>query len=230
MNTGMKTGKRIRGGMGKITAAVLLAALMGAMPFSSYGFEMRGEYYEISCQEAGAFMFDGTTVKAGTTGQLVLSKLESSWAAGSSLRTTDFSVLTARVVPGDNGLNVIEYTAKEPGTAQLIVVVESGAAVNMGNFYVVASDEAESLPSGWVQEEGQWKYRMGNGACKSDGWLADGGKWYYLGQDGIMYANRWLQDGEWWYYLGADGAMVKDSYTPDGYWVNNQGVWEPYHR
>ena len=127
-------------------------------------------------------MFDGTTIKAGTTGQLVLSKLESSWAAGSSLRTTDFSVLTARVVPGDNGLNVIEYTAKEPGTAQLIVVVESGAAVNMGDFYVVASDEAESLPSGWVQEEGQWKYRMGNGACKSDGWLAvlSGSGWHHV--------------------------------------------------
>ena len=70
-------------------------------------------------------------------------------------------------------------------------------------------DEEGSLPAGWVQEDGQWKYRMRNGAYKSDGWLVDGGKWYYL---------------------GTDGAMVKEAYTPGGYWVNAQGAWEPYHR
>lgn len=115
----------------------------------------KGEYYEISGQEAGAFMFDGTTVKAGTTGQLVLSRLESSWADGSSLRTTDMSVITVRVVPGDSGLNAIEYMAKSPGTAQLIVVVESGAAVNMGNFYVVPDDGGDSALAGWIQEDGR---------------------------------------------------------------------------
>ena len=87
-------------GKGKIAAVILLAAMMASAPASAYGFEMKGEYYEISCQEAGAFMFDGTTVKAGTTGQLVLSKLESSWASESSIRTTDIGVITAKVVPG----------------------------------------------------------------------------------------------------------------------------------
>ena len=70
-------------------------------------------------------------------------------------------------------------------------------------------DEEGSLSAGWVQEDGQWKYRMRNGAYKSDGWLVDGGKWYYL---------------------GTDGAMVKGAYTSGGYWVNAQGAWEPYHR
>lgn len=172
-------------------------------------------------------MFDGTTAEAGTTGQLVLSKLESSWASESSIRTTDISVITAKVVPGDNGLNVIEYTAKSPGTAQLIVVVESGAAVNMGNFYVTAASGGQGTDIGWIQENGQWKYKMGDGTYKDNGWFADNGKWYYLGPDGTMYASQWLQDGEWWYYLGADGAMLKDTVTPDGYRVNDYGVWEP---
>lgn len=213
-------------GKGKIAAVILLAAMMASAPASAYGFEMKGEYYEISCQEAGAFMFDGTTVKAGTTGQLVLSKLESSWASESSIRTTDIGVITAKVVTGDSGLNVIEYTAKAPGKAQLIVVVESGAAVNMGTFYVTAAQDGDMAAAGWVQENGQWKYKMGDGTYKNNGWLADQGKWYYLGQDGVMYAGRWIQEGEWWYYLGADGAMMTDTVTPDGYRVNESGVWE----
>ena len=210
-------------GKGKIAAVILLAAMMASAPASAYGFEMKGE---ISCQEAGAFMFDGTTVKAGTTGQLVLSKLESSWASESSIRTTDIGVITAKVVTGDSGLNVIEYTAKAPGKAQLIVVVESGAAVNMGTFYVTAAQDGDMAAAGWVQENGQWKYKMGDGTYKNNGWLADQGKWYYLGQDGVMYAGRWIQEGEWWYYLGADGAMMTDTVTPDGYRVNASGVWE----
>ena len=213
-------------GKGKIAAVNLLAAMMASAPASAYGFEMKGEYYEISCQEAGAFMFDGTTVKAGTTGQLVLSKLESSWASESSIRTTDIGVITAKVVTGDSGLNVIEYTAKAPGKAQLIVVVESGAALNMGTFYVTAAQDGDMAAAGWVQENGQWKYKMGDGTFKNNGWLADQGKWYYLGQDGVMYAGRWIQEGEWWYYLGADGAMMTDTVTPDGYRVNASGVWE----
>ena len=213
-------------GKGKIAAVILLAAMMASAPASAYGFEMKGEYSEISCQEAGAFMFDGTTVKAGTTGQLVLSKLESSWASESSIRTTDIGVITAKVVTGDSGLNVIEYTAKAPGKAQLIVVVESGAAVNMGTFYVTAAQDGDMAAAGWVQENGQWKYKMGDGTYKNNGWLADQGKWYYLGQDGVMYAGRWIQEGEWWYYLGADGAMMTDTVTPDGYRVNASGVWE----
>ena len=211
----------------KRTAVLAMAAVLSAAPVTSYGFQMKGEYYEISCQEANAFMFDGTTVQAGATGQLVLSKLESSWASESSIRTTDISVITAKVVPGDKGLNVIEYTAKAPGTAQLIVVVESGAAVNMGTFYVTPADSGQEKDTGWVQENGRWRYKMGDGTYKSNGWLADDGSWYYLGPDGVMYASQWLSDGEWWYYLGADGAMFKDAVTPDGYRVNADGVWEP---
>lgn len=57
-------------------AGLLEAMLMAAMPMMAYGFEMIGEYYEISCHEAGAFIFDGTTVTEGTTGRLILTKLK----------------------------------------------------------------------------------------------------------------------------------------------------------
>ena len=38
-------------GKGKIAAVILLAAMMASAPASAYGFEMKGEYYEISCQD-----------------------------------------------------------------------------------------------------------------------------------------------------------------------------------
>ena len=70
----MTGGKRTTAAV-KRTAAFTAAIVLAAAPVTSYGFQMKGEYYEISCQEANAFMFDGTTAEAGTTGQLVLSKL-----------------------------------------------------------------------------------------------------------------------------------------------------------
>lgn len=209
----------------KLTA-LLAAAMLASLPMTAHGFEMIGEYYEISCHEAGAFIFDGTTVTEGTTGRLVLSKLESSWASKSIISTTDMTVLTAKLVQGDSGLNEIEYTAKKPGKVQLTVIVESGAAVNMGTFYVTAADPGSSSETGWIQENGVWKYKMGNGEYKRSEWFVDNGKWYYFGEDGAMYADQWVQSESWWYYLGSDGAMLVSTTTPDGYWVNDSGVWE----
>lgn len=208
----------------KGTAILMTAALM-LLPITSYGFEMIGEYYEMSCHEAGAFIFDGTTVTAGTTGQLVLSRLESSWASESIITTTDMNVIFAKIVPGGDGLNVLQYTAKNPGSAKLVVVVPSGAAINMGTFYVVAGDSAGTTTSGWILQDGQWKYQKGDGNYITGEWFVDNGKWYYFGEDGIMYADQWARYGEWWCYLGSDGAMLTNTTTPDGYWVNDSGVW-----
>lgn len=63
---------------GKIAAVILLVVMTASALASAYDFGMRDEYYGVSCQEADASMSGSVTTKAGTTGQLILSKLESS--------------------------------------------------------------------------------------------------------------------------------------------------------
>lgn len=204
-------------------AMLLLTAVFLLIPVNSYG--TTGSYFEISSQEAGAFLYDGTTVKAGSDGTLLLTASESRWVREASLRTTDMTVMTAEIVQGEGGRNVILYHAKAAGSAQLIVVVPSGAAVNMGTFYVLDAREDGTIDGGWIQENDQWKYKKGDGTYKNDGWLMDQGKRYYLGEDGVMAANRWIEDTFCWYYAGPDGAMLTDTVTPDGYQLDSTGAY-----
>lgn len=135
------------------------------------------------------------------------------------------TVLTTKLVPGDSGLNEIKYTAKKPGKAQMTVIVENGAAENIGTFYVVAADGEGSSEIGWIQENGVWRYRMGDGTYKSSEWFVEDEEWYYFGDNGVIYADRWVEYSSRWFYLGGDGAMLTDTITPDGYRVNDEGVW-----
>ena len=57
---------------GKCLAALLITAALAMAPVNAYGFETSGEYFEISSEEAGAFLYDGTTVMAGTDGEMIL--------------------------------------------------------------------------------------------------------------------------------------------------------------
>ena len=111
---------------GKCFAALLLTAVLAMAPVNAYGFETAGEYFEISSEEAGAFLYDGTTVMAGTDGEMILTKSESGWVRRATIRTTDMNVITAEIVLNEEGLNTIRYHAKNAGKAQLIVVVPSG--------------------------------------------------------------------------------------------------------
>ena len=59
-----------------------------------------------------------------------------------------------------------------------------------------------TVTSGWVNENGQWKYRK---------------------QDGSFISNSWLAVDEQQYYLNEDGIMLADTITPDGIYVNGKG-------
>ena len=69
---------------GKCFAALLITAVIAMAPVNAYGFETAGEYFEISSEEAGAFLYDGTTVMAGTDGEMILTKSESGCAVPQS--------------------------------------------------------------------------------------------------------------------------------------------------
>ena len=43
---------------GKCLAALLITAVIAMAPVNAYGFETAGEYFEISSEEAGAFLYD----------------------------------------------------------------------------------------------------------------------------------------------------------------------------
>ncbi len=94
--------------------------------------------------------------------------------------------------------------------------------------------EEQEKKSGWQQENGGWRYYLGDiGKPVSNDWYQDGdaGKWYWFDGAGMMVSNVWYKYKDHWYYLGSDGAMVTGQQTIDGKWyiIDEQGrmVTEP---
>lgn len=82
--------------------------------------------------------------------------------------------------------------------------------------------------SGWHQEDGGWRFYLGNtGEPVRNNWYKDGDDWYWFDGAGIMVSNTWKTgaDGKW-YYLGTDGKMLKDTWLLLGnelYRLNEDG-------
>ena len=72
--------------------------------------------------------------------------------------------------------------------------------------------------SGWQQEDGGWRYYLGNGQPVRNDWYWYEGKWYWFDGSGIMVHDTWYKYKDHWYYLGADGAMVTGQQTIYGKW------------
>ena len=72
--------------------------------------------------------------------------------------------------------------------------------------------------AGWQQENGNWKYYLGNGNPVANDWYWYDNKWYWFNGAGVMVTNTWYRYKDDWYYLGADGAMVKGLQAIDGKW------------
>lgn len=69
--------------------------------------------------------------------------------------------------------------------------------------------------SGWHQEDGGWRYYLGNTGepIRNDWHQEDNGDWYWFDGAGRMLSNAWKtgKDGKW-YYLGKDGKMLRDTW------------------
>lgn len=72
---------------------------------------------------------------------------------------------------------------------------------------------------GWVQENGGWRFYLGNGNLITNDWYFDNGNWYWFDGAGMMVTNTWYQYKDNWYFLGSDGAMLK------GQLLEQTGKW-----
>lgn len=97
-----------------------------------------------------------------------------------------------------------------------------------GNVDRLARAEAETIAiyynlikplpekkSGWVEEDGGWRFYLGDtGEPVRNDWYLDGEDWYWFDGAGMMVTDNWKagSDGKW-YFLGSDGAMVKSQWV-----------------
>ena len=80
--------------------------------------------------------------------------------------------------------------------------------------------------TGWIQEDGGWRYKDSDDYYLTDSWKKRDGDWYYLNEEGYMSTNQKIDE----YYVGEDGKRVNsqwitlenednwDSEAPDEYW------------
>jgi len=69
--------------------------------------------------------------------------------------------------------------------------------------------------SGWVQEEGGWRFYLGNtGEPVRNDWYQDGEDWYWFDEAGMMVYNNWKIGGDGkWYFLNENGAMARNQWV-----------------
>lgn len=116
--------------------------------------------------------------------------------------------------------------------------------------------EVELPKSGWVQEDGGWRFYLGNinqpirndwywdakGWCFFDdagfavhnNWYKYKTQWYYFGSDCYALKSTWLCYKGNQYYLDSNNVMATSCYVKSKdplsqlyYWVNEEGIWEP---
>ena len=113
----------------------------------------------------------------------------------------------------------------------------------IGEYYLNESGiwDQSQKQSYWVNSEGRWWYRHGDGSYTTsdfeqidgemyyfdaDGWMVTGwkkvdDKWYYFDESGAMVRSAWIGS----YYLKVDGTMAVDEWVEDGrYYVDLTGV------
>jgi len=101
--------------------------------------------------------------------------------------------------------------------------------LNEGNLERLAQAEASAIAlyydikdplpekrSGWIEEDGGWRFYLGNtGEPVRNDWYQDGWNWYWFDGNGLMVSDTWKtgSDGRW-YYLKPDGAMAVSQWVP----------------
>ena len=120
--------------------------------------------------------------------------------------------------PNVPGMTAWQYTSQGnvPGIS---------GKVDLDVFYKEYTDTRLERKSGWQQEDGGWRYYLGNGQPVRNDWYWHEGKWYWFDGAGMMVHDVWYQYKNHWYYLGSDGAMVTGQQTIDGKWyiMDDQG-------
>lgn len=69
-------------------------------------------------------------------------------------------------------------------------------------------DSSGAMQTGWVNVEGGWYYLMPGSGAMAKGWLKDGETWYHLSVNTGRMTTGWLRGDDGWYYLRPSGAMA----------------------
>ncbi|MDY4206229.1 MBL fold metallo-hydrolase [Blautia obeum] len=76
----------------------------------------------------------------------------------------------------------------------------------------------------WINSEGRWWYRHGDGSYTKLEFEEINGEWYYFDADGWMVTGWQLIHGEWYYFAG-NGIMQKNTWIGE-YYLNESGIWD----
>ena len=130
-----------------------------------------------------------------------------------------YGVLRGATAVGTPGL-ILEHSFHTNGAVAAWLLNEENLdrlakaeADTIALYYNLLMPEPEKK-SGWYQEEGGWRYYLGNtGDPVRNDWHKSGADWYWFDGAGFMVHNDWKQgsDGTW-YYLKEDGSMAKDEW------------------
>lgn len=124
--------------------------------------------------------------------------LLSAAAAGTSLAGVSIPVQT-------NISLQTEVTAVQAETAPVLTNESSGSQT--AETTVTQAESPAPVQTGWVQENGQWKYYWDDGTMARSAWIQEGeDTWYFINDDGTMRTG-WLQNGEDWYFFDSSGVM-----------------------
>lgn len=72
--------------------------------------------------------------------------------------------------------------------------------------------------TGWVEEDGSWKYFDADGYYLTDSWKKQGGDWFYLDAEGFITFDSQVDE----YYVGSDGKRVMNHWVS----VANEADWD----
>ena len=79
-------------------------------------------------------------------------------------------------------------------------------------FTIGASMMSFAAPTGWVEEDGTWRYYDRDGYAVTDTWKKSGNNWYWLDEDGYMATSQLVEDDDDYYYVNEHGVMVANQW------------------
>ncbi|MDO4267000.1 MAG: cell wall-binding protein [Eubacteriales bacterium] len=79
--------------------------------------------------------------------------------------------------------------------------------------FTIGASMMSFAATGWVQEDGSWRYYDRDGNYVENEWKKSGNYWFWLDEDGYMAADQLVEDDDDHYYVGGDGVMLSNSWV-----------------
>lgn len=95
----------------------------------------------------------------------------------------------------------------------------TAVAPNLGNL-AGSSHTAYARSTGWIQEDGNWRFYESGDYYLTDTWKKYDRDWYYLDSDGLVATNQIIDE----YYVGADGKRAAEKWVS----VDNEDDWDQW--